>query len=149
MAEHLRCDETQPLMGTTRTGKARRSLATVLRRSAQCLRIAPRDRSEGGAPTHRIIFTYADGDEVPEAAKRMTRAFELGLALVLSLRSARCLCRVFAVGGTNVAGVTSLHFTVSLREFGTDNVRWRNRPPRTCRSRAGAQPIGATLPLPL
>ena len=133
----------------TRPMPRRRSLATVLRRSAQCLRIAPRDRSDGGAPTHRIIFTYREGEEVPEAAKRMTRAFGLGLALVLSTQSARSLCRIFAVSGTHGSGTTSLHFTVSLREFGTDSVRWRRRPPLARRSRTTVPPVGATLPLPL
>jgi len=154
MAEHVRCDRsdvrrrTRPGRRTGRAG-ARGALATVLRRSAQCLRIAPTDRSEGGAPTHRIIFTYAQGDEVPEAAKKMTRAFGLGLALVLSMRSTRYLCRVFAVSGTHAGNLTSLHFTISLREFAADNVRWRNRPVGAQRSRSQAQPIGATLPLPL
>ncbi len=154
MAEHLRCDERQPpkFAATgrrTRPGKARRSLATILRRSAQCLRIAPPDKTEGGAPTHRIIFTYPEGDDVPEAAKRMTRAFGLGLALVLSMRPSRNLCRVFAISGTHAGGAASLHFTVSLREFDRDSVRWRSRPPLARRSRTEAQPIGATLPLPL
>jgi hypothetical protein len=153
MTEHLRCDEHPSFSnGTTRkpsrAGRSRRSLATVLRRSAQCLRIAPRDRSDGGAPTHRIIFTYADGDDVPEAARRMTRAFGLGLAVVLSLGSARHLCRVFAVAGTHAGGMTSLHFTVSLREFAAQSVRWRARPKTARRSRVETQPIGATLPLP-
>jgi hypothetical protein len=153
MAEHLRCDERhEPKRAAgrrSRTGEGRRSLATLLRRSAQCLRIAPTDKSEGGAPTHRIIFTYPDGDEVPEAAKKMTHAFGLGLALVLSMRSVRHLCRVFAVSGTHAGSVTSLHFMVSLREFGADSVRWRSRPALARRSRIGIQPVGATLPLPL
>ena len=154
MAEHLRCDERHATKRAatgrrTRPGQGRRSLATLLRRSAQCLRIGPTEKSEGGAPTHRIIFTYPDGEEVPEAAKRMTRAFGLGLALVLSMRSARHLCRVFAVSGTHAGSVTSLHFTVSLREFALDSVRWRNRPAPARRSRIATPPIGATLPLPL
>jgi hypothetical protein len=153
MAEHLRCDERHEFNRAAgrraRTGEGRGSLATLLRRSAQCVRIAPTDKSEGGAPTHRIIFTYPDGDEVPEAAKKMTRAFGLGLALVLSMRSARHLCRVFAVSGTHAGSVTSLNFMVSLREFGTDSVRWRSRPALARRSRIGIQPVGATLPLPL
>jgi hypothetical protein len=131
-----------------RQAHAPRPFATVLRRSAQCLRIAPREGSEGGAPTHRIIFTYPDGGEVPEAARRLTRAFGLGLPLVLSLRSTRHLCRVFAVSGTDTAGVTSLHFLVSLREFAAGSVRWRERPPHA-RMRRPHAPVGATLPLPL
>ena len=154
MAEHLRCDErrvpTSVASGRRpRANHVRRSLDTVLRRSAQCLRIAPQERSEGGAPTHRIVFTYPEGDEVPEAAKRMNRAFGLGLAMLLSMRSARYLCRVFAVSGTHAAGAASLHFTVSLREFGTDSVRWRHRPLLARGSRIETQPVGATLPLPL
>jgi hypothetical protein len=154
MAEHLRCDERYAIKRAatgrrTRGGEGCRSLATLLRRSAQCLRIAPTGKSEGGAPTHRIIFTYRDGDEVPEAARKLTRAFGLGLALVLSMRSARHLCRVFAVSGTHAGRVTSVHFTVSLREFATDSVKWRNRPAFPRRSRIARQPIGATLPLPL
>jgi hypothetical protein len=132
-----------------RAGRAQRSFATVLRRSAQCLRIAPRGGSQGGAPTHRIVFTYPDGGEVPQAARRLTRAFGLGLALVLSLRSTRYLCRVFAVGGTHASGLTSLQFTVSLRAFGTDTVRWRARPTVARRRRGETAPIGVTLPLPL
>jgi hypothetical protein len=131
-----------------RRAPAPRPFATVLRRSAQCLRIAPREESEGGAPTHRIIFTYPDGGEVPEAARQLTRAFGLGLPLVLSLRSTRHLCRVFAVSGTDTAGVTSLHFLVSLREFAAGSVRWRARPPQA-RIRRPHAPLGATLPLPL
>ena len=78
----------------------------------------------------------------------MTRAFGLGLALVLSVRSARYLCRVFAVGGTHDAGSTSLHFTVSLREFPADSVRWRTRPARR-KARVHSPPVGVTLPLPI
>jgi hypothetical protein len=132
-----------------RGGRVPRSLATVLRRSAQCLRIAPRERSDGGAPTHRIIFTFPDGDDIPEAARKMTRAFGLGFALVLSLRSARHLCRVFAVSGTHVGGLTSLHFTVSLREFAAESVNWRARPLARSRGRLATRGIGVTLPLPL
>ena len=132
-----------------RGGSVPRSLATVLRRSAQCLRIAPRERSDGGAPTHRIIFTYPDGDDIPEAARKMTRAFGLGFALVLSMRSARQLCRVFAVSGTHAGGLTSLHFTVSLREFGAERVNWRARPSASHDRRRAARNIGVTLPLPL
>jgi hypothetical protein len=154
MAEHLRL-ERRVVSRNAETGRrtrartAQRPLATVLRRSAQCLRIAPRERSEGGAPTHRIIFTYPDNEDAPEAARRMTRAFGMGFALVLSLRSTRCLCRVFAVSGTHAPGITSLHFTVSLREFAADSVQWRTRPTPARRSRAEMRPIGATLPLPL
>ena len=126
----------------------RRPFATVLRRSAQCLRIARREDSEGGAPTHRIVFTYPDGGEVPEAARRLTRAFGLGLPLVLAMRSTRHLCRVFAVSGTHAEGQTSLHFTVSLREFAAASVRWRTRPSHA-RTRRPHAPVGATLPLPL
>ena len=153
MPDELRCDEqgspNREARGRrARAGGARRSFGTVLRRSAQCLRIAPEQKSHGGAPTHRIIFTYANGDEMPDAARRMTRAFGLGLALVLSVRTARYLCRVFAVGGTHDAGSTSLHFTVSLREFPADSVRWRNRP-ASRRLRIPSAPVGVTLPLPI
>jgi hypothetical protein len=120
----------------------------VLKRSAQCLRIARRGGCEAGAPTHRIVFTYPEGGEVPEAARRLTRAFGLGLPLVLAMRCTRHLCRVFAVSGTHAAGVTSLHFTVSLREFAAGSVRWRARPPQARKRRPHAA-VGATLPLPL
>lgn len=153
MPDELRCDDQGSPNGAAlgrrvRAAGARRSFGTVLRRSAQCLRIAPEQKSHGGAPTHRIIFTYANGEEVPEAARRMTRAFGLGLALVLSMRTARYLCRVFAVGGTHDAGATSLHFTVSLREFPADSVRWRRRP-ASRKARIHSPPVGVTLPLPI
>ena len=153
MPDELQCDDQGSRKGATprpraRAADGRRSFATVLRRSAQCLRLAPERKSHGGAPTHRIIFTYANGEDSPEAARRMTRAFGLGLALVLSMRSARYLCRVFAVGGTHDAGATSLHFTVSLREFPADRVRWRTRP-ASGKARVRSQTVGVTLPLPI
>lgn len=153
MPDELRCGDHGSAQGAlratrARATRARRSFGTVLRRSAQCLRIAPEQKSHGGAPTHRIIFNYANGEEIPEAARRMTRAFGLGLALVLSMRTARHLCRVFAVGGTHDARSTSLHFTVSLREFPADSVRWRRRP-ASRRARIHSPPVGVTLPLPI